>query len=690
MTTGISEKDTTDATCAQCDDAAAKFYSVQGEEKTLLCSSECHETFYEKHPGESKPMLIELEEGSDQGKDDTEEELSPVFKACHRGEENLMNLQSQFQMYGESPNQKNSKGQTLLTYAIAKGDVRTLDMLLLAGAEIDAQDGDGNTALILAARLESEQKVEFLLKKGAKTTVEDFEGKMALHRAEQNKETKCVELLLEKDPSLVHKTDSHQQTVVHLVAGEGNEVILRYLLEHDGKKDEVDNVGRTPLHWAVIQGVKCTVEILMEGEGENAIDVKDKFGFYPIHYAVQINRPDIARVLVHSGCNLGLVDFPGRTPFVYAASCGYMEICEILLEGKMEIDASEGDGWTALHFAASKGNSDLCRLLLSKVTNIDPTNRNLNTPLHLATANEHKEVVEILMNNSSKGVGMKDEDGRTPVHNAAECDYLEVLKILVKSLEKPQKSEQGTESKKDGHQSEENVLDIRDNDNHTSLYLAASREYKQCCEVLLERGSSVDEETRPYLITMGLIEEPKEEVQEEEEEEEEVKEDEVATVQEEEGAMTARERYASSVTPPTEDPPIDLAPETDAEAVANNSRHIQEDKVMSARSSSNSWKSNAKYDSWMKFMEKQKINKDKMRRKYRTIPQFMGSPYLQPQVDCKVFRRYLIGHRTAHDIYSSDDAINHKWIYNNKSKKPRSRGSSSEKSEWNERFYKSE
>ena len=103
------------------------------------------------------------------------------------------------------------------------------------------------------------------------------------------------------------------------------------------------------------------------------------------------------------------------------------------------------------------------------------------------------------------------------------------------------------------------MLDIRDNDNHTSLYLAASREYKQCCEVLLERGASVDEETRPYLITMGLIEEPKEEVQEEEEE---VKEDEVATVQEEEGAMTARERYASSVTPPTEDPPIDLGKTT--------------------------------------------------------------------------------------------------------------------------------
>ena len=42
----------------------------------------------------------------------------------------------------------------------------------------------------------------------------------------------------------------------------GNEVILRYLLEHDGKKDEVDNVGRTPLHWAVIQGVVSWYQVV--------------------------------------------------------------------------------------------------------------------------------------------------------------------------------------------------------------------------------------------------------------------------------------------------------------------------------------------------------------------------------------------------------------------------------------------
>ena len=47
----------------------------------------------------------------------------------------------------------------MLSYAIAKGDARTLDMLLLAGAKIDAQDDSGDTPLMVAAQLESDVKV---------------------------------------------------------------------------------------------------------------------------------------------------------------------------------------------------------------------------------------------------------------------------------------------------------------------------------------------------------------------------------------------------------------------------------------------------------------------------------------------------------------------------------------------------
>ncbi|XP_038068644.1 inversin-like [Patiria miniata] len=668
---------TTDAkVCAECGNAAAKFYSLHGNDRTLLCSSECHEKWKEKNDDSTNALLIELDENSGENKDD-EAEVNEVFKACHRGEDNLQKLQSHFQLYGENPNQVNAKGQTLLTYAIAKGDVKTLDLLLLAGAEIDAEDDNGDTALMVAAQLESEIKVEYLLEKGAQPTIADIEGKTALYRTEQNKTTKCAKLLIDKDPSLVHATDKHKQTVLHLVAGEGNDELISYLLQRESKRNELDNLGRTPLHWAVIQGMKTSVEILLESEGENAIDVRDKFGFYPIHCAVQINRPDIARLLVHKGCNLGLIDFASRTPFVYAASLGYQEICEIILEKQVEMNAFDRDGFTALHFAASRGDSTLCRLLLNQGANADPTNEKRETPLHLATTNEHKDVVEILMNNGSRGVSMTDEDERTPIHHAAECDYLDILKILVNRTSAEQDKENtGTEnnSKDDSI----NALDMRDSDNHTALYLAASREYRECCKVLLDRGCTVDEESRPYLVQMGLIEEGKEEEAQEEATEKEVEED--------GSAMTTRERYAPSVSPSTEEPPIQLSPVTDRDVIANTSRHIQDD-VMSSRSSKSSRKPKA--DSWTKFIEKKKRNKDNMLQTNRSIPKYTGSPYLIPQVDSHVFRRYLIGHRTAHDIYSDEKPTNHKKIYASDGQSRKysySRSATSDKPLWNSMF----
>ncbi|XP_022089244.1 ankyrin repeat, PH and SEC7 domain containing protein secG-like [Acanthaster planci] len=679
MTT--NPKGNSDRVCAQCGKNTAKFYSLQGNDRTLFCSSECHQAFNETNSDSSNPLLIELDENSGEHKEN-ETEVNEVFSACHRGDDNLQKLQTQFQLYGENPNQMNAKGQTLLTYAIAKGDVKTLDLLLLAGAEIDAHDDNGDTALMVAAQLESEVKVEFLLKKGAPTDITDWEGRTALHRTEQNKTIKCAKLLIDKDPSLVHKTNKHKQTVLHLVAGEGNDELIKYLLDCESKINELDNLGRTPLHWAIIQGMKSSVEILLENGGGKAIDVQDKFGFYPIHCAVQVNRPDIVRLLVHKDCNLSAVDFAGRTPFVYAASQGYQEICEILLEKQVEMNASDGDGLTALHFAASRGDSALCQLLLKQGASVDPTNRKHETPLHLATASERKDVVGILMQKGSKGVSMKDEDDRTPIQQAAESDYLDILKILVEYVGTPsQQDKENKEKPNDRKDNAEHVLDMRDSENHTALYLAASREYKECCEVLLGKGAAVDEESRPHLLAMGLIEEAKEEAPEAPAE--------VAQEAEEDGStLTTKERYAPSVSPPTEEPPIELSPVTDREVVANTSRHIQDD-VMSTKSSKSFRKSGSKLDSWAKFIEKKKLNKDNMIQTKRSIPKYTGSPYLIPQVDRHVFRRYLIGHRTAHDIYSEEKPTNHGKVYS-KNAQPRkysySRSATSDKPTWNDTF----
>ncbi len=74
-----------------------------------------------------------------------------------------------------------------MTYSIVKGDLKTLDILLGAGADISEADGNGMTPLMVAASIGAEQKVAFLIQRDADVTLQDNEGKTALHKTDANK-----------------------------------------------------------------------------------------------------------------------------------------------------------------------------------------------------------------------------------------------------------------------------------------------------------------------------------------------------------------------------------------------------------------------------------------------------------------------------------------------------------------------
>lgn len=50
-----------------------------------------------------------------------------------------------------------------MTYSITKGDVRTLNTLLEAGADINEADGNSVTPLMLAVSIAAHKKVQFLV-----------------------------------------------------------------------------------------------------------------------------------------------------------------------------------------------------------------------------------------------------------------------------------------------------------------------------------------------------------------------------------------------------------------------------------------------------------------------------------------------------------------------------------------------
>jgi len=89
-------------------------------------------------------------------------------------------------------------GRTALMSAAFANQTESLELLLKAGAKIDASDNEGTTPLILASKGGKYEAVEWLLDHGADINAEDNKGKSALDWAKANGHQKIVDLLQNK------------------------------------------------------------------------------------------------------------------------------------------------------------------------------------------------------------------------------------------------------------------------------------------------------------------------------------------------------------------------------------------------------------------------------------------------------------------------------------------------------------
>eukprot|EP01098_Paradermamoeba_levis_P004659 TRINITY_DN1984_c0_g1_i2.p1 TRINITY_DN1984_c0_g1~~TRINITY_DN1984_c0_g1_i2.p1 ORF type:complete len:289 (+),score=53.64 TRINITY_DN1984_c0_g1_i2:200-1066(+) len=91
---------------------------------------------------------------------------------------------------------------------------------------------------------------------------------------------------------------------------------------------------------------------------------------------------------------------------------------------------------TPLHIAAESGNIEILKLLLVSGASVDPsfsTSTNGTTPLHLAAKKGNAPAIELLLSAGSSVDQPENISRRYPLHYAANNNYLEVVKALVKS-----------------------------------------------------------------------------------------------------------------------------------------------------------------------------------------------------------------------------------------------------------------
>eukprot|EP00798_Chlamydomonas_sp_ICE-L_P003807 gene3807-13877_t len=247
-------------------------------------------------------------------------------------------------------------GRTPLHIASSFGEAEVVNVLLLAGAEVDAEvdaeldaevegsrnmalqfwsvlDGkaEGVTALHLACMHGYYQVVECLLTAGASTVACNHHGATPLMWAcrsgEESAAEQIVRALISYGPSL-QEADSTGATALHTgatalhLAGNMGATALQM----------ADNTGVTALHIACERDHAHLVNLLLEAGA--SVDCKSLLQSSPLHAAAPAARAGIIRALLKARADDTAVDFMGASPLDIARQHGNKRVIEVLEQAR--------------------------------------------------------------------------------------------------------------------------------------------------------------------------------------------------------------------------------------------------------------------------------------------------------------------------------------------------------------------
>jgi len=294
--------------------------------------------------------------------------------------------------------QKNAvtRSFTSLHWATYKSAAEGIELLLKAGANVDAKDSRGRTPLDWAAYLGDLPVATLLIKMGAKATCFDAEGYTPFHKAVLNGHVPLIQLLFDEGAD-VNAKSLNNTTPLQLAFRSNRFSIAAILIRKFGADlNCIDKLGRTPLHWATFNGDMDIVSMLLVAGAD--VNARDNDGYTPLHKAVWKGRLDCVRALLERGADL-LASVKGFTPIHLAVQANDMACTLLLMRHGDNIHSKDNDGLTLLHKSIRNGNLFMTKALLDLGADLDVANSVsiAPTPLQLAIANSDTAMIIFLL-----------------------------------------------------------------------------------------------------------------------------------------------------------------------------------------------------------------------------------------------------------------------------------------------------
>lgn len=317
-------------------------------------------------------------------------------------------------------------------------------LALRNGVDVEERTADGETPLMLAAAFNSSiEVVEMLLDAGARVNARNNRGRTALMYAAQYNGPRVVEMLLEAgaDPSVrtvprgggmeYAKHAAHYAAANPKLKGTTVFERLRETLE---RRDAFLKLCR--------EGAPAQIQAAIDGGADvNASEhTVHPASLTPLMQAASRNPdPEAARTLMRAGAAVDSKNEAGWTALFWSAMYNpNPRMIDALVDGGAEIDARNIAGWTPLMLAAANNPStEVIDALLRRGADHDARNPAGATPLMLAAGgNTNPEAAELLLK-SGADPSPKDGGGRSALDYAERNRALKgtrVLEELRKSL----------------------------------------------------------------------------------------------------------------------------------------------------------------------------------------------------------------------------------------------------------------
>ncbi|KAI5204535.1 hypothetical protein E4T39_03593 [Aureobasidium subglaciale] len=301
---------------------------------------------------------------------------------------------------------------------------------------IVAAEGNAANALSQAAVDGDEGRVRQLLEQG--TSVEESldDRQTPLQFAAQEGHTRIVQLLIE------HGADVNalrcNGSALGLAAEKGNEEVVKLLLSRRALVDGNEGPSwLTPLQASCAKGhIRVAKALLDAGADVNALD-EPRLSPSPLRYACQIEREDIARLLLEGGANIDDRDTDptcGLTPLQFCAAMGFKALVHTLVEFGADLDAPHRLGCPLVRAVtrindATETNIEVVVFLLDKGANIEGALGG-ETPLQAASVSNRIAIARLLLDRGAF-VDARNELYLCPLYNAFVEGHEETVELLL-------------------------------------------------------------------------------------------------------------------------------------------------------------------------------------------------------------------------------------------------------------------